>query len=329
MTKSAAADPAALIASGRRVFTIEAEALATVRDRLGEDFARAATAILGCHGKVIVTGLGKSGHVARKIAATFSSTGTPAAFLHAAESVHGDIGIIDCGDLVIAISYSGEQPELAQLLPAVQRLGVTLIAITGRPTSTLGKAGQIVLSVAVPQEACPLGLAPTSSTTATLALGDALAVAVHEARGFTAEDFAFRHPGGSLGRSLARVGDLMAKGDDVPICVETATMGEVLLEMSRKKLGMACLVDSVGALSGICTDGDLRRLLERNLPDLVTRSAKELMSRNPRTVTADLLAVQALTIMEEKRITSLIVIDDASRPVGVLHIHHILRSKVV
>lgn len=329
MTKSAAADPAALVASGRRVFEIETAALAAVRDRLGEDFARAAAAILGCHGKVIVTGLGKSGHVARKIAATLSSTGTPAAFLHAAESVHGDIGIIDRGDLVIAISYSGEQPELAQLLPAVQRLGVTLISITGNPASTLGKAGQIVLSVAVPQEACPLGLAPTSSTTATLALGDALAVAVHEARGFTAEDFAFRHPGGSLGRSLARVGDLMAKGADVPSCAETASMGEVLLEMSRKKLGMACLVDAAGALAGICTDGDLRRILERNLPDLVTRPANELMSRNPRTVSSDLLAVQALTIMEEKRITSLVVTDDAARPVGVLHIHHILRSKVV
>lgn len=329
MTKSAAADPAALVASGRRVFEIETAALAAVRDRLGEDFARAAAAILGCHGKVIVTGLGKSGHVARKIAATLSSTGTPAAFLHAAESVHGDIGIIDRGDLVIAISYSGEQPELAQLLPAVQRLGVTLIAITGQPASTLGKAGQIVLSVAVPQEACPLGLAPTSSTTATLALGDALAVAVHEARGFTAEDFAFRHPGGSLGRSLARVGDLMAKGADVPSCAETASMGEVLLEMSRKKLGMACLVDAAGALAGICTDGDLRRILERNLPDLVTRPAKELMSRNPRTVSSDLLAVQALTIMEDQRITSLVVTDDAARPVGVLHIHHILRSKVV
>ncbi len=322
-------DPEALKASGRRVFAVEIEALGAVRDRIGDDFARAAEAILACHGKVIVTGLGKSGHVARKIAATLSSTGTPAAFLHATESVHGDIGIIDRNDLVIAISYSGEQAELALLLPAVQRLGVTLIAITGNPSSSLGKAASIVLSVAVPQEACPLGLAPTSSTTATLALGDALAVAVHEARGFTAEDFAFRHPGGSLGRSLARVGDLMVKGEDVPVCAESTPMGEVLLEMSRKKLGMACIVNKAGKLTGICTDGDLRRILQKNLPDLVTRPAQELMSANPRTVSGDLLAVQALTILEEKRITALIVTDDAQRPVGVIHIHHILRSKVV
>lgn len=318
-----------MIETGRRVFDIEISSLEHVRDHLTDSFTKAAQAILACSGKVIVTGLGKSGHVARKIAATFSSTGTPAVFLHATESVHGDIGIIDKKDLVIAISYSGEQSDLSLVLPAIHRLGVTLVAITGNSNSTLAKAAHILLPVTVLKEACPLGLAPTSSTTATLALGDALAVAVYEARGFTSEDFAFRHPGGSLGRSLAHVADLMVKGDGVPQCRDSVRLGEAILEMSRKKLGMTALVDEDGKLVGVFTDGDLRRVLEKRLPDLMEQPIAELMGRNPQTVSADLLAVQALTIMEDKRITALLVTDADHRPVGVIHIHHILRSKVV
>jgi arabinose-5-phosphate isomerase len=317
-----------MIESGRRVFDIEIESLRAVRDGLDERFSAAARAVMECRGKVIVTGLGKSGAIGRKIAATFSSTGTPAAFLHATEGVHGDLGIIDRNDLVIAISYSGEQNELAQIIPAIKRLEVVLIAITGNPASTLGKAAEIVLPVTVPQEACPLGLAPTSSTTATLAMGDALAVSVYEARGFTAEDFAFRHPGGALGRSLLRVSDLMHTGDQLPLCSESAAMGDVILEMTRKKLGMTCVVDASGKLAGIITDGDLRRLIQRD-PNLLSRTAAECMTRSPKTVEPEILAVRALTLMEDRQITSLVVAEPDGRLSGVIHIHDILRSKVI
>lgn len=320
--------------SAERVFAAEIEGLEHVRAALARDdgaraFAAAVEAILACRGKVIITGLGKSGAIGRKIASTLSSTGTPSVFVHATEGGHGDLGIIDRNDLVIAMSYSGESDELAQILPALHRLGVPLVAITGAPDSLLAKSARIVLSVAVPREACPLGLAPTTSTTAMLVLGDALAVAIHEARGFTPEDFAFRHPGGALGRSLLSVADLMHTGAEIPICRENDPMSAVIIEMTRKKLGMACVVDGVGKLAGIFTDGDLRRLIEKHPEGLLSFSAKDLMSRSPRTIPSGTLAVQALTLMESRSITSLIVTDEGFRPAGVLHIHDILRSKVV
>ncbi len=315
--------------AARRVFEIEIESLGQAAAALDDSFDRAVGAILECRGKVIVTGLGKSGAVGRKIAATLSSTGTPAVFLHASEGAHGDIGIIDRGDLVLAISYSGQSDELAAIIPSIKRLGVTLIAMTGGADSPLAKAGDILLPVVVEKEACPLGLAPTSSTTATLVMGDALAVAVYEARGFTAEDFAFRHPGGALGRSLLRVSDLMHAGDEIPSCPESASMRDVIVEMTKKKLGMTCIVDTAGALAGIITDGDLRRIVTKASGDFLSLEARSVLSPNPRTVSGDALAVQALTLMEERKITSLIVADETRRPVGVIHIHDILRSKVV
>lgn len=319
-----------MLERARQVFDIEIDGLRQLRDRLDDSFARAVEALLACHGKVIVTGLGKSGAIGRKIAATLASTGTPAIFLHATEGVHGDLGIIARDDLVLAISYSGETDEFTLIMPAIKRLNVPVIAVTGNSDSLLARTATIVLSVAVPREACPLGLAPTTSTTATLVLGDALAVAVYDRRGFTAEDFAFRHPGGSLGRSLLSVADLMHSGEQMPCVRESAPLSEVILEMSRKKLGMTCVVDGDGALAGVVTDGDLRRLLEENRPNLLATPIRDLLrSRSPRTIAADSLAVQALTIMEERQITSLIIAGDDRKPLGVIHIHDILRSKVV
>lgn len=317
-----------MLDAARRVFEIEIESLRFVQSRLDDAFTNTARAILDCRGKVIITGLGKSGAVGRKISATFSSTGTPAVFLHAAESLHGDIGIIDKNDIVIAISYSGEQPELSNIIPTIKRLGIRFIAMTGAPDSTLGRAADFVLPVTIPKEACPLGLAPTSSTTAILAMGDALAVAVYESRGFSATDFAFRHPGGALGRSLATVADLMHKGDELPLCRESAPMSEALVEMTRKKLGATCIVDDAGALVGVFTDGDLRRLVQSRT-DFLALPARDFMARSPRTITREILAVRALTIMEENRITSLVIVDDSKRPEGIIHIHDILRSKVI
>lgn len=319
-----------MLERARQVFDIEIEGLRQLRDRLDDSFTRAVEAILACHGKVIVTGLGKSGAIGRKIAATLASTGTPAIFLHATEGVHGDLGIIARDDLVLAISYSGETDEFTLIMPAIKRLSVPVIAITGNGDSLLARTATIVLSVAVPREACPLGLAPTTSTTATLVMGDALAVAVYDRRGFTAEDFAFRHPGGSLGRSLLSVSDLMHAGEQMPCVSESAPLSDVILEMSRKKLGMTCVVDAEGVLAGVVTDGDLRRLLEENRPNLLATPIRVLLrSRSPRTISAGALAVQALTIMEECKITSLVIADKDRKPLGVIHIHDILRSKVV
>lgn len=317
-----------MLETAKRVFDIEIESLVHVKSQLGETFVEAARTILHCHGKVIVTGLGKSGAVGRKIAATLSSTGTPAVFLHAADSIHGDIGIIDKSDVVIAISYSGEQPELSLIVPVIKRLDVPFIAITGQSQSRLAQAADIVILATVPKEACPLGLAPTSSTTAILAIGDALAVAVYEERGFTAGDFAFRHPGGALGRSLATVGDLMHSGEALPLCLDESPMSEVIMEMTRKKLGMTCLVDKAGVLVGVFTDGDLRRLIQKDGNFLPT-PARQFMAALPKTVTSEILAVRALTMMEEKRITSLVVVDESNHPIGAIHIHDILRSKVI
>ncbi|MFI8718376.1 KpsF/GutQ family sugar-phosphate isomerase [Stenotrophomonas sp. NPDC077464] len=323
------ADPAALVASGRRVFEIERDALAAVAERLGGDFARACQLVLESRGRVVATGMGKSGHVARKIAATLASTGTPAFYVHPGEAGHGDLGMITEADVVLALSYSGESDEVLMLLPVLKRQGNRLIAMTGRPGSSLGLAADVHLDVSVPAEACPLALAPTSSTTASLAMGDALAVALLDARGFTADDFARSHPAGSLGRRLLlHITDVMHSGDELPQVGETASLSEALVEMSRKRLGMTAVVDADQRLVGLFTDGDLRRALDS---DLDVRSARivDVMTRSPRTIGADQLAVEAARVMETQQINGLIVVDGQGRAVGALNIHDLLRARVV
>lgn len=323
------ADPAALVDSGRRVFGIEREALAAVAGRLGADFARACQLVLESRGRVVATGMGKSGHVARKIAATLASTGTPAFYVHPGEAGHGDLGMITEADVVLALSYSGESDEVLMLLPVLKRQGNRLIAMTGRPGSSLGLAADVHLDVSVPAEACPLALAPTSSTTASLAMGDALAVALLDARGFTADDFARSHPAGSLGRRLLlHITDVMHSGEELPQVGESASLSEALVEMSRKRLGMTAVVDADQRLVGLFTDGDLRRALDS---DLDVRSARivDVMTRSPRTIGADQLAVEAARVMETQQINGLIVVDGDGRAVGALNIHDLLRARVV
>jgi arabinose-5-phosphate isomerase len=317
------------LARARRVLDVETRALGAVRDRLDGRFGAALELLLACHGKVIVTGVGKSGIVCRKIAATLSSTGTPAVFLHAGEGSHGDLGTVARGDLMIAVSNSGEVAEVLRLLPVARRLGIPLVAITGKPDSSLGRAADVTLDVSVPEEACPLGLAPTASTTATMALGDALAVALLEERGFSADDFALLHPGGALGRRLLRVEDLMHHGTALPLVGPEASLKDTLLEITSKRLGVTGVVDEAGMLVGIVTDGDLRRGLER-AADIRTLTARDLMTRNPKTIAATALAAQAVAIMERHSITSLFVLADGTRrPLGVLHLHDLLRASVV
>lgn len=318
-----------LVDSGQRVFAIEQGALAAVAARLGEPFAAACRHILASSGRVVTIGMGKSGHVARKIAATLASTGTPAFFVHPGEAGHGDLGMITEGDVVLALSYSGESDEILMLLPVLKRQGNILIAMTGREQSSLAKAAEVHLDVSVPEEACPLHLAPTSSTTASIAMGDALAVALLEARGFTADDFARSHPAGSLGRRLLlHITDVMHSGEELPRVDVNASLSEALMEMSRKRLGMTCVVDAAGRLAGLFTDGDLRRALDT---DIDVRSARiaEVMTPNPRTISADRLAVEAARLMETHKINGLIVVDAEHRPVGALNIHDLLRARVV
>jgi arabinose-5-phosphate isomerase len=312
----------------RRVLTIEAAAIRALSDRLDDAFVRAIELIAPCGGKVVVTGMGKSGHVCRKIAATLASTGTPAFFLHAAEALHGDLGMLERKDLVLAISNSGETVEILELIPVVKRLGLPLVVMTGRADSTLGRAADVVLDVSVAEEACPLGLAPTASTTATLAMGDALAVALLEHRGFRTEDFAALHPAGTLGRKLLRVADLMHTGDAVPRVLTTTATKDMLLEITSKRLGVTAVVDGDGRLAGVVTDGDLRRALAEP-GDLLSRTAGAVMSRRPKTIEAQALAATALAIMERHAITSLFVVDAAGRPEGVVHLHDLLRAGVV
>ncbi len=313
----------------RRVLDVELAGLAAVRARLGDAVDRALDLLLACRGKVVVTGVGKSGLVGRKIAATFASTGTPALFLHASEGGHGDLGVLARGDVLVAASYSGETRELLHLLPLAQRLGVPLVVLTGAPGSSLGRAADVALDVSVPEEACPLGLAPTASTTATMAVGDALAVALFEERGFTAEDFALLHPGGALGRRLLRVEDLMHRDDALPRIPPEASLKDTIAEISGKRLGMTTVVDGGGSLLGVITDGDLRRGLER-APDIRTLVAADLMTRTPKTIERSALAAQAVAVMERYPITSLIVLEDGTRrPVGVIHLHDVLRAGVV
>ncbi|HEX5756487.1 MAG TPA: KpsF/GutQ family sugar-phosphate isomerase [Arenimonas sp.] len=319
-----------LIASGRSTFGIEVAALQALQARIGNEFAAACRLILDCRGRVVCTGMGKSGHVARKIAATFASTGTPAFFMHPGEASHGDLGMVTDSDLVLALSNSGESDEILGIVPALRRQDNALIALTGRPQSSLAQLADVHLDVSVPAEACPLGLAPTSSTTAALVMGDALAVALLEARGFTAEDFARSHPAGSLGRRLLlHIRDVMHGGDDVPKVPNDASVSAALLEMSRTRLGMTTVVDADGRLLGVFTDGDLRRALDNEAIDLRSTPVERLMGRSPKTVGAEALAVEAAHLMEAHKINGLVVVDDAQRVIGALNIHDLLRARVV
>lgn len=312
----------------REVLDTEARALAQLADNLDEDvFSAALDALLACRGRIVCTGMGKSGIIARKIAGTLASTGTPAFFLHPAEAGHGDLGMIVDGDAVVALSHSGETAELVALLPAIRRIGVALVALVGETGSTLAQEADVVLHVGVDAEACPLGLAPTASTTAALALGDALAMALLNERGFGADEFARFHPRGSLGRRLVRVRDVMHGGDDVPRVSRDATLAEAVAEMTSKGLGMTVVDDSGGDVMGIITDGDLRRAMQRGLDRRA--SVHECMSRDPARVDASALASEALHELEERKITSLIVTDDGGVAVGVVHLHDLWRTQMV
>jgi arabinose-5-phosphate isomerase len=322
------AEAGRLLATAERVLRIEAGAIAGLIPRLDGRFSRAIELLLACRGRVILTGMGKSGSIAQKVAATLASTGTPALFLHPAEGGHGDLGMVVRGDVVVVISHSGETPEVVQLLPALKRLGVPLIALTGQPGSTLARQSDVVLDVAVTEEACPLGLAPTASTAAALAMGDALAVALLERRGFGPEDFALLHPGGALGRRLLTVGELMHRGAAVPRVREEAAMKAAILEISGKRLGMTAVVDAADRLVGIITDGDLRRALERG-GALLERRAAECMTRQPKTIGPGDLAARAVQVMERYAITSLLIVDDDGRVEGVIHLHDLLKAGVV
>ena len=313
----------------KRVLGIAVDALSALRDRLDADVERALEILLACRGKVVVTGVGKSGIVARKIAATFASTGTPALFLHAGEGSHGDVGTLGRDDVLLALSNSGETQEVLHLLPTARRFEVPIVALTGRADSSLGRAADVVLDIHVVEEGCPLGLAPMASTTVMIALGDALAAALLDERGFTADDFALLHPAGALGRKLLRVGDVMRSGPDMPAVEEGAGLKDVILEMTNKRLGATAVLDAQGLLAGIVTDGDLRRGLER-AADIRTLRATDLMTRTPKTIGAQALAAQAVAVMERHKITALFVLEDGSRrPIGVLHLHDLLRAGVV
>ncbi|WP_184102724.1 KpsF/GutQ family sugar-phosphate isomerase [Silvimonas terrae] len=312
----------------RHVLSIEATAIENIAQRLDAPFSEACALMLACTGRIVVTGMGKSGHVARKIAATMSSTGSPALFLHPAEAAHGDLGMITPQDVVLALSYSGESDELLTILPSLKRIGVPLIAMTGNSKSTLAREAHVWLDSAVEQEACPLNLAPTASTTVALALGDALAVAMLEERDFSAEDFAHSHPGGSLGRRLLiRVSDVMRQGDDLPTVHLDTPLRDALMEISRKGLGMTAVMDQNNALAGIFTDGDLRRALDRGVDVHHTR-VLEVMTPNPITIEAGKLAAEAVRIMEERRIGALLV-TEGGKLAGALNMHDLLRARVV
>lgn len=326
MAAESAARSAAL-ALAARVLHTEAAAVAGLVDRLDARFERAIALLAACRGRVIVTGMGKSGIVCRKIAATLASTGTPAFFLHPAEAMHGDLGVVTSDDVVVALSYGGETPEVVRLVEFVKRLGATLIALTGSPSSTLAQVADVHLDCGVDEEACPLNLAPTASTTAALALGDAIAMVLLTEKGFRADDFAHRHPGGTLGKRLMRAAQLMHTGEAMPCVTEETGLRDVIYEMSRKGLGMTCVVDRTGRLTGLVTDGDLRRLMMRD-EDVTRRTAGEIMTRGPVTITGDVLAAEALQVMESRRITSVPVIDGDGRPAGVLHIHDLWRTEL-
>ena len=322
-------NPEQALQLARETLDIEAEALMDLKSRLDERFSQAVLMMLNVQGRVVVTGMGKSGHIGSKIAATLASTGTPAMFVHPGEASHGDLGMIKAVDVVLAISNSGESDELVSILPVLKRLGVPLIAMTGGMNSALAQHADVVLDSSVSKEACPLNLAPTASTTAQLALGDALAVALLDARGFKAEDFARSHPGGSLGRRLlTHVSDVMRKDDQVPRVLTTAGFSELMQEMSRKGLGASAIVNEAQQIMGIFTDGDLRRLIEKGL-DLRSLLAQDVMHANPRTVKQNALAVEAAELMEQFKITSVLVVNDAGQLSGVLNTNDLMRAKVI
>ncbi len=320
----------ALARSAHTVIATETAAIRALESRIDGEFVRACRLILDCNGRVVVTGMGKSGHIARKIAATLASTGTPAFFVHPGEASHGDLGMITREDVVLALSYSGETDELLTILPLIKRQGIPLIAMTGRPESSLARSCDVHLDVSVSAEACPLGLAPTASTTAALVMGDALAIALLEAHGFTAEDFALSHPAGTLGRRLLlRIEDVMHTGEKIPKVDENATLTEALMEMSRKGLGMTGIVDRDQKLLGVFTDGDLRRALDDDGVDMRGAPVSQLMTRTPKTIGPDKLAAEAAQLMDTYKIHALLVVDDDNRVVGALNIHDLMRARVV
>ena len=318
-----------ILQAGRRTVAMETAAVAALESRIDDSFLKACELMLACQGRVIVSGMGKSGHIGRKIAATLASTGTPSFFVHPGEASHGDLGMITRQDVVIAISNSGSSAEVLTLLPLLKRLGIPMISMTGKPDSPLAQSADVNLDIAVETEACPLNLAPTSSTTVTLVMGDALAVALLEARGFTAEDFAFSHPGGALGRQLLlKVEDVMHAGDELPQVAPETLLSKALLEMTSKGFGMTTVVGSTGELLGVFTDGDLRRVIDHKV-ELDTATMEQVMSRRPKTVSAETLAAEALRIMEDNKITALVVENPEHHPVGLLHMHDILRAGVI
>jgi arabinose-5-phosphate isomerase len=318
-----------LLTLAGRVLDVESRAVDRLRQRLDQTFVAACELCLATTGRVVVTGMGKSGHIGGKIAATLASTGTPSFFMHPAEASHGDLGMITGQDLMLAVSYSGETQEIVTILPLVKRMGASLVSMTGKPGSTLATAADVHLNVAVDEEACPLNLAPTASTTATLAMGDALAVALLESRGFTAEDFARSHPSGTLGKRLIlRVADVMHTGKEIPSVREDVTMSTGLLEMSEKSLGMTAVADENGQIQGIFTDGDLRRALDSAI-DVRTTRMQSVMHRNFKTISPDVLAVEAVRMMEEHKITALLVADENGKLVGALNIHDLFRAGIM
>ena len=317
------------LALAHATFDIEAAAVLGLKARLGDSFAQAVALVLGIPGRVVVMGMGKSGHVGRKIAATLASTGTPALFVHPAEASHGDLGMVTAHDLVLVISNSGESQEISAIIPVLKRLGTPLVAMTGNPESSMAQHATVWLNTAVDKEACPLNLAPTASTTAQLAMGDALAVALLDARGFKAEDFARSHPGGALGRKLlTHVSDVMRAGDAVPSVAPTASFSDLMREMSAKGLGATAVVDAQGGVLGIFTDGDLRRWVERGV-DLRDKTAQDVMHAHPATIAADALAVDAVELMERRKITSVLVIDAAGQLCGAVNTNDLMRAKVI
>ncbi len=319
-----------LAQSARKVIATEAAAIASLEPRVDGAFGQACRCILDCHGRVVVSGMGKSGHIARKVAATLASTGTPAFFVHPGEASHGDLGMIQPQDIVLALSNSGETDELLLILPVIKRQGIPLIAMTGNPASSLARQADVHLDVSVPAEACPLGLAPTASTTAALVMGDALAIALLEARGFTSDDFARSHPAGSLGRRLLlHIGDIMHTGAGIPAVPVDASMSDALLEVTRKRLGLTAVVDADRRLLGVFTDGDLRRALDDSQIDLRTSAVADIMTRDPKTIGADKLAIEAAQLMERHQIHALLVVDADRHVVGALNIHDLLRARVV
>lgn len=323
-------DASALVRSARAVIATEAQAIEALRDRIDASFLAACQLMFECGGRVVVSGMGKSGHIARKIAATLASTGTPAFFVHPGEASHGDLGMITERDVVLALSNSGETDELLTILPLVKRQGIPLIAMTGNDVSSLARLADVHLDTSVPAEACPLGLAPTSSTTAALVMGDALAIALLEARGFTDEDFARSHPAGALGRQLLlKISDVMHTGEQIPTVGAHVSLTESLVEMTRKGLGMTAIVDSEQRLLGVFTDGDLRRAIDDDDIDLRTTPVTRLMTPRPKTITADKLAAEAAQLMEAHKIHALLVVDAEQRVVGALNIHDLLRARVV